>query len=116
MLIARSNIATLSTISADLRHRQSGLIFTLNEHNELLQVSYTGFNYTLTINFIDHDHEFWTITQPGSTETYSVWRGFPYQKQYSNIKNVLFGEEQARLRHYIAEILTIVRQQETSFN
>lgn len=116
MLIARSNFASLTTISEDIHFNRSGIIFSLNEDGVIQQASYYGRGYTLIIDFLDDQHEVWTIIQHNFRETYLVWNGCPYQKIYSDIKDVIWGEDQTRIQHSMKLILSAIRQEETSMS
>lgn len=113
MLIARSHIASLSTISQDILYNRSGLIYTLNEKEGLEKVMFNGSNYSLVIEFLD-DKESWMISQDNNTEIYSVKNGFIYQKQYSNITNALWNEDQARILHPMSIIIGLIQDQKAS--
>ena len=116
MLIARSNFASLTTISEDIHINRSGIVFALNEDGVIQQASYYGRGYTLTIDFLDDQHEVWTLAQLNFRETYLVWNGFPYQKMYSDIRNAIWGEDQTRIQHSMKRILSAIRQEETSMS
>ncbi len=115
MLIARGNVASLTTISQDIQHNQSGIIYELDEQGNMVRVMYYGRNYSLVIEFWHDNHEFWIINQDDGTEIYSVKDGFPYQRQYSNIKNAIWAEDQARIRYPMDIIMNAIREQKASF-
>ncbi|HMQ01922.1 MAG TPA: hypothetical protein PKD79_02535 [Candidatus Doudnabacteria bacterium] len=113
MLIAQSNLATLGKISVDISFQPSNLILDLNSQGQLYGATYTNLNYTLRIDFLEGNHEIWQIHQHNKLTTYSVWCGYPYQKQYGDIKNAILQEDQPRLMHSMGVIKEVILQTQT---